>query len=282
MKRLALCLAVLVCGCSAPSSNDAGLADAGLDAGRDSTDAGADADAGADGGQLDAGAPDAGWITLWNGVDFTGWQKWLGSQVPRSGGPVLGLENDPNGVFTIEQVDGEPAIHVTGETWGALTSVAEFGPSFELEVDYRWGTRVWPPLNSRDSGLMYLSTGPFGGVDMGGTALASPVGSASFMVSMEYQLVPSDVGGLYNLGPIDHLNGPRTARTERPGWNRARIVLRRDGVDHFLNDEQIVSAQGFTLNWPGMPSAPLTRGKLQLQSEGGEIYFRRVQLRPLP
>src|SRR4051812_25926010 len=79
-------------------------------------DAGAEQDAGS---VPDAGAvPDAGWTALWNGVDFDGWDTWLGSGTP--GQPVPGLNADQRGVFTVVQKDGEPAIRVSGEIWGAL------------------------------------------------------------------------------------------------------------------------------------------------------------------
>ena len=89
-----------------------------------------------------------------------------------------------------------------------------------LSLDYRWGTQVWPPLNSLDSGVMYLSTGPLGAVNAGGTALSTPTGSGGFMVSMEYQIAPGDVGGMYNLGPISFQAGPPAQVAEMTGaWN---------------------------------------------------------------
>jgi len=37
----------------------------------------------------------------------------------------------------------------------------------------------------------------------------------------------------------------------------------------------------FQLEWPDQPVIPLQRAKLQLQSEGGEIYYRHLALLPL-
>ena len=224
---------------------------------------------------VDAG----GWLSLFNGTDFSGWDKYLGKPTPND--PPLGLNNDPRGVFTVVTVDGEQAIQISGEVWGALVSKGEYG-SFDLHAEYKWGTRTWPPLNFHDSGIMYLTTGPYGAVNAGGDALSNPPGSGAFQVSLEYQLfLASDIGGLYNLGPIQHILGPRNALAELPGvWNEVEIHVRPTSAEHFLNGTRVASATGFQLALPGEPVVPLTRGRLQLQSEGGEIYLRRIRIHP--
>jgi hypothetical protein len=178
-------------------------------------------------------------------------------------------------------VDGEPAIHVSGEVWGALVSAADYG-AFDLHAEYKWGTLAWPPLNFLDSGIMYLTTGPYGAVNAGGDALSSPAGSGAFQVSMEYQLAAGDIGGIYNLGPVQHVDGPRNKLADLPGaWNVIDIRVRARSAEHFLNGVSVASATGFTLALPGTTAVPLTRGKLQLECEGGEIYFRRIRIHPL-
>src|SRR5689334_16772846 len=61
---------------------------------------------------------------LFNGKDFTGWDTYIGppmddawkklSEVP------VGLNNDPNHVFTIVNDSGEKVIRISGENWGAF------------------------------------------------------------------------------------------------------------------------------------------------------------------
>lgn len=216
--------------------------------------------------------------SLFDGRSLAGWSTYLG--VPNEGGAPLGSNHDPRQVFTVRDVDGEPAIAVSGEVWGVLVSDDEYA-DFELTLEYKWGTRLWPPLSIRDSGIMVLSTGALGAVNAGGDALSDPPGSGSFMVSVEYQLAPGDVGGLYNLGPIEKTMGTRTPRPERDGWNRATIVVRGNTSEHWLNDERVASASGYRLAMPGETPRELTRGKIQLQSEGAEIFFRHVTIRSL-
>jgi hypothetical protein len=226
-----------------------------------------------------AGSPDAGAVSLFNGVDFSGWDRYLGK--PSDAEPALGLDNDPRGVYSVVMLDGEPAIRISGEVWGALISQQELG-DFHLRAEYKWGTSTWPPLRLFDSGIMYLSNGPLGAVNAGGPALSDPIGSGAFMVSMEYQVLPGDVGGAYNLGPISFQAAPRVPAGERTGeWNQIDIVFQSGGAQHLLNGELVAGGSDFRLEWPGAAVTSLQRGKLQIQSEGGEIYYRHIELSPL-
>jgi hypothetical protein len=224
----------------------------------------------------DSSADAASPRSLFNGVDFSGWDRYLG--VPTPGAAPLGLDNDPLGVYSVVSVDGEPAIRVSGQVFGAVISQQELC-DFHLSLEYRWGTVVWPGLPGFDSGVMYLSTGPLGAVNAGGPALSNPIGNGGFMVSIEYQLTLADVGGMYNLGPISFQPGPRAQLPDVPGaWNRIDIIVAGGVATHLINGQEITTGSGFTVAWPGQPATPLTCGKLQLQSEGAEIFFRRIQL----
>ena len=61
------------------------------------------------------GPGDDGWKALFNGKDLEGWDVYVG---PGKGHPARGLNNDPDGVFTVGEIDGAPAMHVTGQTIG--------------------------------------------------------------------------------------------------------------------------------------------------------------------
>ncbi len=242
----------------------------------------------ADGGSEDgpggaagaAGAAETEPHALFNGVDFTNWDRYLGK--PSAAEEPLGLNNDPRGVYSVVQKDGEPALRISGEVWGSLISQAELC-NFDLRVEYQWGTAVWPPLSSMDSGIMFLSTGPLGAVNAGGNALSDPIGSGAFMVSMEYQVAPGDVGSLYNLGPIGFATASHTPGSELANaWNRVEIMHQNGTATSWLNGQQVSQVTGFQVDWPGVPEADLRCGKLQLQSEGAEIFFRRVVIQELP
>jgi len=131
---------------------------------------------------------------------------------------------------------------------------------------------------------MFLSTGPLGAVNAGGSALSDPIGSGGFLVSAEYQIAAGDVGSLYNLGPIAFTQSLKSAGEEKaPGeWNDVEISLQADVVSLILNGHEVSRGSGFVLDWPNEAASALRCGKLQLQSEGAEIFFRRVEIEELP
>jgi hypothetical protein len=225
------------------------------------------------------GAAGNGVRALFNGVSFENWDRYLGK--PFADAAPLGLENDPHGVYSIVMADGEPAIRISGQDWGSLISQQEFC-DFDLRAEYKWGTLVWPPLESQDSGMMLLSTGPLGAVNAGGNALSDPVGSGGFMVSLEYQIAPGNVGAFYNLGPItfstSYVAGPERADT----WNQVEIIHQHGEATSFLNGQQVSQASAIEIAWPQADASALSCGKLQLQSEGAEILFRHVEIQTLP
>jgi hypothetical protein len=234
--------------------------------------AGPDAADGADGAQT--------WRSLFDGLSLAGWDRYLGEPAP--GQDPLGLENDPQGVYSVVSVDGAPAIRISGEVWGALISRETFC-DFHLRGQYKWGSLIGPSLGFRDSGLMYLSTGPLGAVNAGGPALSDPIGSGAYMVSVEYQISPTDVGAIAALGPIALTLLDRTVPAERADdWNDVDVVMSGGVVTHLLNGVEVARGQGFVLQWPGQPDAPLGCGKLQIESEGSEIFFRGLEIRTPP
>src|SRR4051812_2640004 len=91
-------------------------------------------------GAGDAGAAgqaaNSGSHSLFNGADFTGWDRYLGK--PSAAEPALGIDNDPRAVYSIVSLDGEPAIRISGEIWGSLISQRQFC-NFRLHAEFKWG-----------------------------------------------------------------------------------------------------------------------------------------------
>jgi len=257
-------------GTRGEAATEAGAAGAAI------SDSGA---AGADAGAAGTNAH-ASRCSLFNGVDFSGWDRYLGkpSHDPKADELPLGIDNDPRGVYSIVMVDGEPAIRISGEIWGSLISQREFC-NFKLHAQFKWGSAVF---SIKDSGIMFLSSGPLGAVNAGGNELANPIGSAAFMVSAEYQISPNDVGSLYNLGPIAFAQSVHDVRPESKSWNEVEISLQDDQASLLLNGHEVSRGSSFVLDLPDQPPSALRCGKLQLQSEGAEIFFRHLEIEELP
>src|SRR6185295_11614737 len=146
----------------------------------------------------------SGWTPLWNGTDLDGWTTWMrqpepGSQVPglkrdadgRYAEPI-GSGRDPLKVFTVvRDVDGRPAIRISGEVFGELRTKGTF-KNYHLKLQFKWGDKKWPPRDRpetpRDSGLLYHVPAMPG------------VGGRTWARSIELQIQEHDVGDLYAVG----------------------------------------------------------------------------------
>jgi hypothetical protein len=58
---------------------------------------------------------------------------------------------------------------------------------------------------------------------------------------------------------------------ERGDWNHVEIIARRGDITYFLNGKKILEAT----------DGSYTDGRIMFQSEGAEIFFRRIELQPL-
>src|SRR4051812_3564722 len=158
-----------------------------------------------------AAAEPAAWRQLFNGKDLAGWDTFMAKPDPAWDVPGLkrdekgkyfepiGLNRDPLKVFTVETVDGAPAIHVSGQGFGVMTTRESFG-NFHLRVQFKWGEKKWGyKLNAaRDCGLLYFVHG------------APGFDHETWPRSTEFQIQDHDTGDLYALGSQITVN----ARTE--------------------------------------------------------------------
>jgi hypothetical protein len=230
-------------------------------------------------------------IFRFNGKDLAGFYPYV-----RDRG-----RNDPNRVFTVR--DG--MICVSGQEFGGLTTQDEY-QDYHLIVEWRWGERTWTPRKdkTRDSGILVHCVG------------ADGAASGNWMESQECQVIEGGIGDFImvpgerkpsltcetRVGPDGQLYfekggkavprnsgrfnwwgrdpswkdvlGFRGARdVERPAgeWNRMEVVCDGDSITTILN--------GYVVNI-GTKSS-LTRGKILFQSEGAEILFRKIEVRPL-
>jgi hypothetical protein len=252
------------------------------------------------------------WKALFNGRDLAGWETWLGRPHRSVEGlelkrndkgeyPLpLGLNQDPKKVFAVVEMDGRPVLRISGEIFGALTTREEF-ENYHLRCEFRWGLKKWPPRDDekmlRDSGVLYHCRGEHG------------VAANYWMKSLQCQVQEQNCGDWYSMsGPMadveavrkepGNLRSPlvykrgaekvestrerimRDADYEKPSgeWNTIEVLCFGPTAVHRVNGKVVLVVTNLTQKVGGMET-PLTRGKLQLQSEGAEVYFRKVELR---
>src|SRR3954470_13177299 len=123
-------------------------------------------------------------VQLFNAKDLDGWYPILGRGAD---GKPLGENNDPHHVFSVVTEDGRPAIRVSGEFTGGLTTRQSFS-NYHLRVAFKWGKKRWPPREEkvRDSGILYHCVG-------------TPSPETGWMTSAEYQVEEMDCGDFWSV-----------------------------------------------------------------------------------
>ena len=254
------------------------------------------------------------WQPLFNGSDFTGWETYLGVPHPSVDVPdvernedgiytqPLGRDNDPLNVFSIVEVDGTPALRLSGQIFGSFATIEEYG-NYHLRLEVKWGEQKWEPLRAdgrRNSGLLYHGVGEFG------------AGLNVWKISHECQIMEKDFGDSYRMGatfcditasrdengrysfdPNAALirfghgldEGPickRNPINEKPHgeWNTIELLCFEGTSVHVVNGKvNMINANSHLLI--DGKETPLTKGVIQLQSEGAEIFYRNIEIRPI-
>jgi hypothetical protein len=195
---------------------------------------------------------DPGFIKLFNGKDLTGWKKFVD---PKSGA-------DPDKIWTVK--DG--VIHCDGSVNGYIITEKEY-ENYVLRFQWRWGEKV---TRGRNSGVF---------VHVSGEDKIWPKG-------VEAQLMAGRAGDFWLVGDfklnVDKARqDPRVARhyfrtkdkveKELGEWNQYEITCKGDTITVVINGQKVNEGSG----------AEATKGKILLQSEGAEVHFRAIELKPL-
>ena len=68
---------------------------------------------------------------------------------------------------------------------------------------------------------------------------------------------------------------------DRPGqWNRLELICYQDDCVHIVNGK-VVMALAHARYEDGDKWMPMTGGKLQIQSEAAEVFYRNIEIRPI-
>jgi hypothetical protein len=245
-------------------------------------------------------------IKLFNGTDLTNFYTWLVAD--KKGEPPLGKNNDPKKVFTVEN----GAIRVSGEIYGCFTTEKEY-ENYHLVVEFKWGTKTWGAREkaTMDSGILLHCVGADGGSSYNKEGKA--VGP--WMESIECQMIEGGTGDFIfvkgksqpkatvpvkKIGTQYYYDPKGEPREFPPGranwfgrdpdwkdikgfrgkndvekiageWNTLECVCAGDTITNILN--------GIVVN--ACTKATHTKGKILFQSEGAEVFFRRIEMLPL-
>lgn len=191
---------------------------------------------------------------LFNGKNLDGWSSFLKQK---------GKNNDPDTVFSVQ--DG--LLRITGKEFGYIVTDRIFS-NFHLVLEFKWGEKKYPPRENRvrDNGILYHVV----------------VDDKVWPRSIECQVQEGDCGDFWLIDSVTIvIDGVRTASTkntraikkkdnEKPSgeWNRLEIISKDGHCVHIMNG--VVVNEG--------TDASLRSGKILIQSEGAEIYYRKIEI----
>ncbi len=190
-----------------------------------------------------------GLVKLFNGRDMSGWTYFLNDEKAK-------MED----VWSVE--DG--AIICKGKPAGYIRTKDDY-ENYVLTLEWRWK----PGSTGGNSGvLVHTST---------------PKALGVWPKSIEVQLATGNAGDFWVIGTdLDveneaerkkdrrHLN--LTDNSEKPAgeWNKMEVTCKGDQIIVKVNGDLVNHATNCTV----------TKGAISLQSEGAEVHFRKVELRP--
>ena len=245
-------------------------------------------------------------ITLFNGKDLSHFFTW----------DVAHGRANTDRVFTaVEQVDGAPAIRISGQHFGGIITHARYA-NYRFVAEFRWGLLTWQPRRdkTRDGGILFHCQGEPGN--------NTPDFRGPYMHSVEYQIIEGGTGDLILVRghypdqpkpvcptlyttivpntrrwdpkgtPVQLMEGRHRTDwlnkdpewkdvlgfrgrndVEKPvgQWNQIEAICDGGSVTYFLNGVKVNEGR----------DGNLREGRILIQSEGAEMFFRNLELRPL-
>lgn len=239
-----------------------------------------------------------GWITLLD-KDLKNWDTFLSYEHSRLGPPgtqlypdekPIGYNNDKYHVFTVIEENGEPILKISGEKHGGIFTKKEY-KNYHFKTMVKWGTKKYEHrINmAMDSGILYHSIGECGWN-----------GYSAWMLAQEMQVCEGEFGRYYGQwetkydvklkndrydpkGTWTNVEGAKEyANYEKPKgeWNTLELICYEGNSLHIVNGHVVMALKNSTY-LVGNEQKPLVKGKILLQSEAAEVYYKGIQIKEL-
>src|SRR5882757_5403429 len=194
-------------------------------------------------------------VPLFNGTDLSGWHSHL---------KFKGKNNDSDQVFSVSN----GLLHITGKEFGYIVTERSY-TDFHLVAEFKWGEKKYPPRENakRDNGILYYVA----------------ANDKVWPRAIECQIQEGDCGDFWLIDSVTAvIDGVRSSPTkntriskktdnEKPTgeWNRLEIIANKGKCTHIMNG--VVVNEG--------SDASLRSGRILIQSEGAEIYYRKIEVK---
>lgn len=209
---------------------------------------------------------DTQWVWLFDGSSTEKWRDTKSEKFPEQGWVVN------NGVLTVL---GETDEHHGG---GDIITKKLYG-NFELELEVNL-------TEGANSGIKYQVTDSF-------------PGNKGKFLGLEYQLLDNERhpdahqgrDGNHKMAALYDVLPPKEDLTIHPPgeWNKVRIVLDGNRIEHWLNDEKVLEIDRESNTFRELVALSkykdlenfggLDRGRILLQGHGNDVSFRNIKIR---
>ncbi|REJ87891.1 MAG: DUF1080 domain-containing protein [Planctomycetota bacterium] len=239
-----------------------------------------------------------GFTRIFNGKNLDGWYTFLQQH---------GHDKDPDKIITITD---EGYIHLYKHaTDGDRVVMGYIGTNeeyshYHFRVQYKWLDKKFAPRHKllRDAGIYYHKVGR----------------DFVWPRAMQYQVERTNIGDIVTVGHLRYETwvDPETKDEKKPtfmlredggvektwghkagithlahrgqwevdGWNQIDLIVRGDRAEHWLNGRLVAKCKNMrqpkTADTNG-EYEPLTKGKILLEIEAAEMYFRNVEIKLL-
>lgn len=221
-----------------------------------------------------------------------------------TGRPIqpIGYNNDKTHVFSVINEASGPVLRISGAIYGCLFTRQDY-ENYHLTLQVKWGKQKHDPRKNllRDSGILYHSIGKAGAEYW-----------RSWMLSQEFQIMEGHMGDFWCQAnsAIDIRSFPsegimnRVADEKQPfapfqgggdyycqrsasyesgpdEWTRLDLICFEGKSIHLVNGHVVMVLKNSRYLDPIGKEVPLQRGKIQLQSEAAEVFYRDIRIKPL-
>lgn len=227
--------------------------------------------------QLTSKEKQEGWELLWNGKDSDGWRGAKLDEFPKQGWHIN------NGELMVEYAGGGEA-----RNGGDIVTTHAY-ENFELEVDFKL-------TKAGNSGIKYFVN----------TDLNKGAGSS---IGCEFQVLDDEfhpdakkgkngnrtISSLYDLIPANaqryNPDLPFKKLVFKYEWNKARVVVKGNDIEHYLNGILVVRYTRGNQQWKDLVAGSKyhvwpnfgesKKGLILLQDHGDEVYFKNIKIKEL-
>ena len=231
-------------------------------------------------------------------VDIEGYEKGDGMN-----GTPLGLNNDPLHVYSTIEIEGETVLKVDGIIYGGISTKKVY-ENYHLSMKFKWGEKKYEPRldQKRDSGILYHCQDPHGAfwnvwmqsqemqVQEGDCGDYYTIAGTGMDIKTNKKVVPGKQYDIYTYNPQGKYKQFKTGEdgrcrkmidAEKPlgEWNQLDLVCLEDKAYHIVNGTVVMVLENSVAYNEKGEATPLTKGKIQIQSEAAEVYYKDIKIK---